>query len=132
VHSSMEEGLKPSRIKEGMSGAYSYQRPRRLARISRRRSASRALNLEGRGVEGGGRKGWYSCCWELEGGVEVAEMGFGEGLWRSGGWSGRVRLGWGLRKVELKWGLRVLTVAESMVLSGDGEGGREKRREEAS
>lgn len=116
----MEEGEKPSRIREGMSGAYSYQRPRRLARISRRRSASRALNLEGRGVvEGGGLKGWYSCCWELEGGVKVAEIGFWEGLGRSGGWTGRVRLGWGLRKVELKWGRRVLTVAESMVLSGE-------------
>jgi hypothetical protein len=50
VDSSMEEGEKPSRSREGMSGAYSYQRPRRLARMSRRRSASRELNLEGIGV----------------------------------------------------------------------------------
>jgi hypothetical protein len=58
VHSSREEGEKPSRSKEGMSGAYSNQRPRRLARISMRRSASSELNLEGTGVEGGRLKGW--------------------------------------------------------------------------
>jgi hypothetical protein len=46
----MEEGEKPSRSREGMSGAYTYQRPRRLARLARPRSASRELNLEGTGV----------------------------------------------------------------------------------
>lgn len=55
----------------------------------------------------------------------MAEMGLAEDLGR-GGWSGTVRVGWGLRKVEEKWGRRVLTVADSMVSSGDGETGREE------
>ena len=55
--SSIVGGEKPSRIRELIKGAYSYQRPRRLARMSIRPAMSRVPNCEGRG-DGGGRKGW--------------------------------------------------------------------------
>lgn len=41
VDSSMLEGVKPSRIREEMSGAYSYQIPRRLESMSIRPGMSR-------------------------------------------------------------------------------------------
>lgn len=70
--------MKPSWSKDGIRGANSYQRPRRFERISMRPLASRERNLAGTG-DGGGRNGWYTCCcWELEEGVRVAEMGFRE------------------------------------------------------
>ena len=55
--SSREEGVKPSRIRAGINGAYSNHRPRRLARMSMRLAVSREWNWEVRGVEGGGLKG---------------------------------------------------------------------------
>lgn len=57
MDSSMEEGEKPSWIREGMSGAYSCHKPRRLASTSIRRAVSRERNCGGRGEEGGGLKG---------------------------------------------------------------------------
>lgn len=72
----MAEGEKPSDERVGRSGAYSYHRPRRLARISRRAAVSRDWNLAGSG-DGGGRKGWYRFCCGGGGleGMMVAEMG---------------------------------------------------------
>lgn len=55
--SSREEGVKPSRTRAGINGAYSNHRPRRLARMSRRLAMSREWNWEVRGLEGGGLKG---------------------------------------------------------------------------
>lgn len=57
VSSSMEGGVKPSRKRVEMRGAYSYHRPRRLARTSMIAAVSRDLYFWGRGLAGG-RKGW--------------------------------------------------------------------------
>lgn len=58
MDSSIEDGEKPSRIRVGISGAYSNHKPRRLARISIRLDKSRERNRAGRGEVGGGLKGW--------------------------------------------------------------------------
>lgn len=57
VISSRVEEMKPSEMRAGIRGEYSYHWPRRLERISRRPLVSRVRYWAGMG-EGGARKGW--------------------------------------------------------------------------